>query len=445
MSTDRGERRLLVGFGALVILIVLIGLLSIFQIQSLASTIRAFGQRHLPREQEILTMKTTNALYAAGVRNYVFWRTSQYLQGASIASDVNALERSVSDFQRSRAGYAVLATSPDQLAWASRLEESAGDLHRLGREITQLADADMPDKDRINKLLMAFEDRSYRIDALLTETLSKDNLAAIDAQLTRTSHQRRASVLILALSVVCSVTLGAGIARYVYRSLKTERQIRARLVQRMINMEEEERKNLSRQLHDQLSQDLSALKIYLGLIERDLQPDMAEQKERLEKSKKILGTLIERGHHISELLRPSELDELGLVESTATLVSEHQEITGCRYHFRRPASDIRVSSEQGLVLYRVVQEALTNIAKHANAANVEIVLEQKADAVRLSVTDDGVGFDYQELLRRPRRRKDDPLKLGLLGLRERVELLGGKFDTVTAPGKGTTIRVEVAV
>ena len=188
---------------------------------------------------------------------------------------------------------------------------------------------------------------------------------------------------------------------------------------------------------------MRALKIYLGLIDQAFPADMPEQKERLAKSKQILANLVERGHNISELLRPSELDELGLVESLAALASSHQELTGARYHFQRPSASVTLPSEHRLVLYRVAQEALTNIAKHAHASQVMISLEQQGRAVVLSVRDNGVGCDAQELLRRPRRRKDDTFRLGLLGLRERVELLGGQLTIKTSPGKGTTVTANL--
>ena len=221
--------------------------------------------------------------------------------------------------------------------------------------------------------------------------------------------------------------------------------MRERMARRMINLEEEERKNLSRQIHDQLSQDLSALKIYLGLIDQDLPAELTELKDRLEKSKKILGNLVERGHHISELLRPSELDELGLVESIAVLVAEHRDITGCRYQFQRPATPLELPSEHSLALYRIVQEALTNIAKHAGATQVKIALQHATHTVRLTIKDDGQGFESGEVFNRPRRRKDDVMRLGLLGLRERMELLGGRLLIRTAPGKGTVITAELSV
>ena len=446
MRSDRGERRLLLGFGALVALTVAIGLMSILQIHSFATIIRVFGQHHLPIERAILEMKTSNTLYALRVRNYVVWRTSRYLPAAPIASELGATERSLTDFRQALASYTALVSSPQERLWAKRLEESADDAQRMGREIIELADIrGEPNKEPIDRLLLTFENSVSKVDNLLTDTLSKRNLEAIAAHLRWADDQRRTSLVALALSVSCSIMLGIGIARFVYTSLKQERRLRERLVQRMITMEEEERKNLSRQLHDQLSQDLSALKIYLGLIAQELPAELTEPMARLEKSKQILGSLIERGHNISELLRPSELDEMGLVDSVAALVAQQQEITGARYEFRRPSAELTLPSEHSLVLYRAAQEALTNIAKHARATRITVSLEQQQDTVRLVVADNGVGFNYETLLKQPRRRKDDTLKLGLLGLRERVEFLDGRFRIETAPGKGTNMLIELTV
>ncbi len=445
MARIRGEQRLLVGFGVLVALTTAIGLISMVQIHALATTIRAFGQRHLPIEQAILRMKVSNTVYVMGVRNHVLWRTAKYLQAVPIASGLTAAERSLEDFRQALDTYDSLATTQPQREWVKRLHEAADELQRMGREILALAEGETPDKDRVNKLLLTFENRSYKIDELLTESLSKQNLDAIDAHLRWTNQQHQASLIILILSVSCSIVLGVAIARFVYRSLTQERQMRERMAQRMINLEEEERKNLSRQIHDQLSQDLSALKIYLGLIDQGLPPELTELKDRLEKSKKILGNLVERGHNISELLRPSELDELGLVESIAVLVAEHREITGCHYRFQRPTTQLQLPSAHSLALYRIVQETLTNIAKHASATRVEIALQQANGAVRLTITDDGQGFESGEVFNRPRRRKNDVMRLGLLGLRERMELLGGRLRIRTAPGKGTVITAELAV
>jgi signal transduction histidine kinase len=120
-------------------------------------------------------------------------------------------------------------------------------------------------------------------------------------------------------------------------------------------------------------------------------------------------------------------------------------MTGMNYNYARPQEEIKISAEYSLTLYRVVQEALTNIAKYSTAKNVEISLEKTSDSVCLGVSDDGVGFDYDAYLDQPARRKDDKMKLGLQGLRERIELLGGKMIVGAEPGRGTRIDVVLFI
>ena len=133
---------------------------------------------------------------------------------------------------------------------------------------------------------------------------------------------------------------------------------------------------------------------------------------------------------------------MGTIDS---LILQHRQMSGIKFTYQKPAKEIKLSSEYSLLLYRVTQEGLTNILKHSQAAKVKVALEKRADAVCLSIADDGVGFDYGRYLRRPYRREEDKLKLGLAGLRERVELLGGRMAVATAPGKGTRLLVQLPV
>ncbi|MFH1460100.1 MAG: ATP-binding protein [Candidatus Omnitrophota bacterium] len=437
------EKQLLVGFGIVIVITVSIGLIGILQINALTQTIQALGQRHLPRESLILQMKENNALYAMGVRNYVFWRVSKYLQSASIASDINFIKKSAAEFSNSILEYQKLIDSTEQENWILTIKDSTQQLSAMGNRLIELIDIRSPDKDKINQLLMTFENKFYEIDEFLSGTLSKNNLASIKKQLKIAQGQKQTAITVLIISLCISVVLGVIISFLVYRSLHRERIKREELTNVMLSMEERERKNLSRQIHDQLSQDLSALKIYLDLMEQNISQDNTSQKEKLQKSKKILSDLMEKGHNISELLRPPELDELGVAESITALVKEHQEITGCQCNYKKPQQELKCSAEYSLTLYRIVQEALTNSAKYAQAKYIEVSLSQILGNIKLVVFDDGVGFEYVPDKEIPHRRKEDKLKLGLQGLRERVELLGGTFAIRTAHGRGTKIEVTL--
>jgi signal transduction histidine kinase len=444
------EPKLLGAFGLFLILIFVIGLIGILQIQSLTRIIGELGERNFVIEKAILGMKINNTLYAMGVRNFVFWKTSRYLEAISAASDINPIQTASQRFDQNLALYSSKATRPYQKEWIGRLRLSVEELRQLADKIMHLAEAQPKPQAKkgtlpsdISKLFMAFENKLYRIDDFLTETLSRSNFKEIDAQLKLARRQDRRSVLLLVISLLASFLLGGSIARFVYRSLKQERQRRQQLTQRMISLQEQERRDLSRQLHDQLSQDLSGLKIYLGLLENELPADLQQPRQRLAKSKQIVNSLLEGSHNISQLLRPSELDELGLAESIAGLILRHKEMTGCNYEYKKPPTAIKLPSEHRLTLYRAAQEALTNIAKHAQADNVVVSLQKKKNTVCLTVTDDGKGFDYQQFLSHRRRSLDRCL--GLLGLKERVELLGGVMRIETAVGRGTRIIVELSV
>lgn len=438
-------KKLLFGFGIFLILTLAIGGIGITQIYSLNKAIQELGKSELGREMTILEMKINNALYATGVRNYAFWRTSRYVDSpaASPSSDSSLIEKSAATFRNYLAMYENLAASLEQKKWAGELKVSLEELQEMGKKITSLADKGGQDKEKINLLLMAFENRSYRISDFLAENLSKDNLKRIEKQLNLARDKERASIILLLISLLASLALGITITYIVYTGLERERRRRELVVQKMIRIEEEERRNLSGQVHDQLSQDLSALKIFLELIEERITPQEAEARDKIEKCRKILAGLIEKSHDISRLLRPPELDEIGLLESISGLILEHKEITGCNYNYQKPASEIKLPAEHSLLIYRVVQESLTNIVKHAQAKNISISFEKTAGSVNLEISDDGLGFNYHNFLRYPRRRREDQLKMGLQGLKERVGLLGGKLSVDSALGKGTRIRVEL--
>ncbi len=200
-----------------------------------------------------------------------------------------------------------------------------------------------------------------------------------------------------------------------------------------------------------MGQDLSALKIYLGLLEQmgpgknNSDPIYKDYKEKLVQIKKITSGLIDKSHNIAFMLRPPDLDEVGLAESLEALIMDYKHMTNTNFIFEKPEEELKLPSEYSLVLYRIAQELLTNMLKHAKAGNVEIRLSKKNSAVDFFYQDDGLGFDYDTLSKLPRRRREDKLRLGLVSLKERVELLDGSMNIDSAVGKGTRINVELPI
>ena len=452
MKRVLGDWRLAGGFSALLLLIVAIGLIGINQIQSLSRTVDELGRRYFPMQKAALEMRINNSLYARGIRNYIFWRSDKYLEAAKDAVNRQAINAAQLSFQRQLAGYTSFARTAVEQEWIKRIRVLEQELYGVGEKIIDSVDR-LENADRgqerkrlegaINKLVMVFENRLYKIDEFIDSNIQKANLKAVQEQLGLAELAKEQAIKFLTWSLILGLGFGGETAWLIYRNRKSEQERRKELVQRMIRAEELERQNLSFQVHDQMGQDLSALMIYSDLIDRKVNPLNQEVKEDLVQSKKILSGLIDKSHNIAELLRPPALEDIGLVDTIAGLIFQYKHITPIKFISNLPTEPLNLPGEYSLILYRVAQEGLTNIAKHSQAKKVEISLEKKANTVYLTVADDGAGFNYEQAPQR--RRKEDKLKLGLLGLRERIELLGGKMTVDAVPGQGTKLIVRLPI
>lgn len=211
----------------------------------------------------------------------------------------------------------------------------------------------------------------------------------------------------------------------------------------IVQAQEEERRRLARELHDEIGQALTAIALDLGMMTQLLPQPNEAVKRAIEDAQTLSQNALEEVRRMSVELRPSILDDLGLVPALRWYIDRHAERTGMRSRFEEIGLDERLPAEIETVCYRAVQEALTNIARHASARNVSVCLERERgrDSVALTITDDGVGFDVNRALRRARAGDS----LGLLGLRERVELLGGSLQIRSQAGEGTRIQIQLPI
>jgi signal transduction histidine kinase len=202
-------------------------------------------------------------------------------------------------------------------------------------------------------------------------------------------------------------------------------------VQRIVGGQEQERRRLSRELHDETGQALTSILLGLKAIE-DTQ-GTERFPAALAELREIVVATLQDVRRLAVELRPKALDDFGLVPALERLTGFFAEQTGIAAHLqsRLPAS--RLPSETETVLYRVVQEALTNVVKHAQAEHVSVLLHSKPGRVAVVIEDDGRGF----------AEEDETEGIGLLGMRERVALVGGTVALESRPGAGTTIVVEV--
>jgi signal transduction histidine kinase len=207
----------------------------------------------------------------------------------------------------------------------------------------------------------------------------------------------------------------------------------------ILNVQEEERKRISRELHDEVGQALTAINMNLAALQRD---GAAEAAALLSKKIADIGGLLVGAmatvHRFARELRPAMLDELGLVPALRSYLKEYSQRTGLPVRFRSSIRGERLDAEQKTALFRVVQESLTNVAKHAQAGRVEVTLRTVNSGVRMRINDDGHGFAVD----RPRPAKGKK-RLGLLGIQERVRLVNGRFAVKSSLGGGTTVEVDV--
>lgn len=207
------------------------------------------------------------------------------------------------------------------------------------------------------------------------------------------------------------------------------------LSQRLIKAQEDERLNLSRELHDESGQLLAGLLFELGILERNaLNPKKVEEK--IQELKTTAHELQDNLHKLAVNLRPASLDHLGLVTALEQFVNDFRRQFNIRVEFEAVGmQEQRLSSEVETAIYRIVQESLTNVVLHARATLVDVLISQRNDHVVATIEDNGVGF----LPTMPAVEEH----LGLFGMRERVEMLSGRFTIESSPGKGTTVNVEI--
>ena len=239
------------------------------------------------------------------------------------------------------------------------------------------------------------------------------------------------------LAVVASLSLywarSGEIRRYhEQRIVDSESRLR-QLSSVLLSAQETERRNLSRDLHDELGQQVTAISLDLRSLKRERGGSRSDEllRRAIEESDLLLKSL----HEIATRVRPSVLDDLGLRDAVDSFLTEYRHRTKVdvtsRLRFRRE----HIPPTIGENAYRILQEALANVASHAQIGAAEVTVETDNEMLRMTVEDSGVGFEPEE--------QKDTARLGILGMRERVELLNGQFDLQSTPGGGTRIRVVI--
>lgn len=211
------------------------------------------------------------------------------------------------------------------------------------------------------------------------------------------------------------------------------------LSERAIDAQEEERRAIAQSLHDDTGQALSMLVIHLDRIDERIPTDQKELKQQVADARSLAANALTELRRILSGLRPAILDDLGLVPAIRWFARTNLEQAGIRAVVKAPSAPLELSPAVTTTLFRIVQEAVSNIVRHAGAGSVTIVLGLSDDLVRLRIQDDGRGFEPDHAS----RDAVELQQLGLLGIRERARLLGGQVQIESAPEKGTSLQVSI--
>jgi signal transduction histidine kinase len=221
------------------------------------------------------------------------------------------------------------------------------------------------------------------------------------------------------------------------QSERLQEQLR-QLSRQILSAQEDERKRISRELHDVIAQTLTGINIRLAALNKAAALNTKHLDRKITSAQRLVEKSVAIVHRFALELRPAVLDDLGLIPALHSFMKNFFTETGVRTRLTAFAGVEKVDIARRTVLFRVAQEALANVAKHAQASHVEVSIQKMPDGICLKIADDGKSFQVQKALLPPGNKR-----LGLLGMRERLEMVGGRFAIESAPGTGTTVTATI--
>lgn len=211
-----------------------------------------------------------------------------------------------------------------------------------------------------------------------------------------------------------------------------------RLSRRVLSVQEEERKRISRELHDVVAHVLTGINVRLAALKIEASANTKGLGRKIGNTQRLVEKSVDIVHRFARELRPAVLDDLGLIPALHSYMKSYTKETGIRVSLTAFAGLEALGNVKRTVLFRIAQEALTNVVRHAKASRVDVYIEKRNDTVVMRIKDDGKSFDPQRVWQVGINKR-----LGLLGMRERAEMVGGTFEIDSATGHGTTIHVQI--
>jgi len=291
----------------------------------------------------------------------------------------------------------------------------------------EVAPLDTEILQRSDQLRLANDQQLHETDqALLAQ------FADLQANLTRSIVLSLASGLVLILASMTYILRLERQTRLRYVEVVRSRHELEQLSARLVDAQETERRNISRELHDEVGQTLGALLVDFGRLLAALPESLPELRSEVDRMKSVAERSVRSVRNLALLLRPSMLDDLGLVAALEWQGREVSRTSETEVDVQSSGVSEDLPDDYKVTIYRLVQEALHNAVRHSGARNAQVRVEQDNERIRVQVTDDGRGFD-------PGRSRG----LGILGMEERVKRLGGTFSIDSQPGHGATVRAEL--
>jgi PAS domain S-box-containing protein len=280
---------------------------------------------------------------------------------------------------------------------------------------------------------LVWPDDHSKLDALLRRAAQKNCRGEIRLQSRKGAplsvHLSLNPLRLESTKAVCLIASDLSEMKRAEQELRASSEQLRNLAAHLLSVREEERARISREVHDELGQSLTAVKMDLAWLAGRLPRRNGQMLKRIRSTRQLADDIIQSIRRISTELRPAVLD-LGLAEAVEWQVQEFQTRSGIQCTVRLLTREV-VASNASTAMFRIFQETLTNVARHAKATRAEVVLQKQRDWLVLLIRDNGRGFDQTD----PSLSKS----LGLLGMRERAAILGGRVNISSAPGKGTTV------
>ena len=225
--------------------------------------------------------------------------------------------------------------------------------------------------------------------------------------------------------------------RLFHESQAMQRKLR-QLTRQIISAQEEERKKISRELHDEVVQMLVGINVELAALGQGAAAPFPPLRKKIARIQRLVENSVNAVHRFARELRPAVLDDLGVIPALLAYSKGLAERKKLKIHLIAFAGVEALASAKRTVLFRVAQEALTNVARHANATQVHLDITAIPGAVRMEIRDNGQSFPVEKIL-----GAKNPKRLGLVGMRERIQMVGGRLAITSKPGHGTTVRAEI--